>query len=344
MRLVLFMLLFAYAAVDRDHHIVFPEDEGSHPDFRIEWWYATGWLSTSAGAPLGFQVTFFRTRPFSEMANPSAFAPRQIILAHAALADPAEGRLKHAQQSARAGFGLAGAEEGEMNVWIDDWSFRREADRYIARVYSDDFSFELSLQATQAPLLQGERGFSRKGNNPESASHYYSLPQLEVTGVLRRDGNSDHVTGTAWLDHEWSSTLLEPDAVGWDWIGINLEDGAALMAFQIRNANGAEHWAGGTLRTRDGEVRTFGVAEIDFIPLRSWRSPRSGTIYPVEWRVHAGQLDVTLVPLMHDQELDARGTAGALYWEGAVRAYRDGMLLGKGYLEMTGYNAPLRLD
>jgi predicted secreted hydrolase len=344
MRAVLALLVLAYAAVDRDHRIEFPRDEGSHPAFRTEWWYATGWLETRPEVPLGFQITFFRSRPFAELENPSAFAPEQIIFAHAAIADPDEGKLLHEQRSARTALALAGAKEGEMDVWIRDWTFRRDGDSYVASIRAEQFSFELRLEPTQPALLQGDRGFSRKGKDPASASHYYSLPQLSVTGRLTRAGDAEAVTGTAWLDHEWSSTLLEAPAVGWDWTGINLDDGGALMLFQIRRADGTEHWAGGSLRDAAGSIRRFHPDEIEFVPLQRWRSPRSGTTYPIEWRIRAGEVEWTLTPLMNDQELDSRSSTGAIYWEGAVIAHREGKLAGKGYLELTGYHKPLRLN
>jgi predicted secreted hydrolase len=341
---MLALLSVPYATVERHYEIGFPADEGSHPQFRTEWWYATGWLDRTSGEPLGFQVTFFRSRPLADNANPSAFAPHQIILAHAAVADARNAQLIHEQKSARAGFGLAGAKEGVMDVWAGDWFFRRGENSYTARIQAAQFAFDLRLKPTQPPLLQGEQGFSRKGNKLESASHYYSLPQLAVSGNVVLAGKTEAVSGTAWLDHEWSSSLLEEQAVGWDWIGINLADGGALMAFQIRDVQGAEHWAGGSYRDPEGNVQTFNPDQIRFTPLNTWRSPRTGTSYPVQWRVRAGDLEVTVVPLMMDQELDARNSTGALYWEGAVRAYREGQLVGKGYLELTGYDKPLRLN
>ena len=121
----------------------FPRDEGSHPEFRLEWWYVTGWLEDESRKPLGFQVTFFRAGPELKHDNPSAFAPRQIMIAHAALSDPAHGRLIHAQRAARAGFGLAGAELERMRVWIDDWRLEQEGRMYRARIAAQEFSFDI---------------------------------------------------------------------------------------------------------------------------------------------------------------------------------------------------------
>jgi predicted secreted hydrolase len=332
-----------YAPVVRGRSIRFPDDEGSHPDFRTEWWYVTGWLEREAHAPLGFQITFFRTRPGIDERNPSAFTARQVLIAHAALSDAARGRLLHDQRVARAAFGLAGASPGSTKVWIDDWSLTQDAKVYRARIPAGDFALDLAFTQTQPPLLQGDGGYSRKGPHPESASHYYSVPHLAVTGAIQESGKRTSVTGSAWLDHEWSSSYMDEHAAGWDWIGINLEDGGALMAFRMRDSKGGKVWAGGAHRDARGMPRAFTPAEVDFIPLRGWRSPRTGATYPVAWRVRAGTLELTLEPLMDDQESDSRASVGTVYWEGAVRALRDGTPVGRGYLELTGYWKPMRL-
>ncbi len=321
----------------------FPRDHGSHPDFRLEWWYLTGWLQTADGQPLGFQVTFFRLRPTLASGNPSAFAPTQLLIAHAAISDPARGRLWSDQRIARAALNLAGAAEGDTNVWLDRWRLTREPSQYHARIEASDFALALTLETTQPMLLNGERGYSRKGPQPQSASYYYSLPQLRVAGSVTRDGRATTVSGLAWLDHEWSSEYLEPRAAGWDWVGLNLDDGSALMAFRIRDRDGRNFWAGGTWRDAAGRTEVLRPEAVQFMPGRRWRSLRTGIEYPVEWTLQAGSQRFELQPLLDDQESDSRATTGAVYWEGAVIANRDGRRLGRGYLELTGYGSPLRL-
>lgn len=321
----------------------FPRDHGSHPAFRTEWWYVTGWLADAKGRSLGFQVTFFRTRPGVKGENPSRFTAREVLIAHAALADPQTGRLIHEERVARAGFGLAEAAEHDTEVRIDAWRLAREPGRYLARIPGRELSLDLAFEITQPPLPQGESGFSRKGPDARSASHYYSVPQLRVSGSVTRGGRSEAVKGSAWLDHEWSSDYVAQGAVGWDWIGINLEDGGALMAFRMRGAAGETLWAGGARRHADGETEMLGREQVAFTPGRRWRSARTGTSYPVAFAVRAGELEFRVEPLMDDQELDARRSTGTIYWEGAVRALRDGRPLGRGYLELTGYWRPMDL-
>ncbi len=332
-----------YAQVKPRVELQFPRDYGSHPQFRTEWWYLTGWVKDERGRDLGIQITFFRNRPGVAEDNSSRFAPRQLLFAHAALADPGNGKLLHDQRAARAGFGLAEAQEGRTDVAIDDWSLRQTASGYSASIAAREFAYALEFKVTQPVLLQGERGLSRKGPLAAQASYYYSQPQLAVSGSITLKGEKRKVSGTAWLDHEWASEYLAPQAQGWDWIGLNLADGGALMVFRIRDKQGGTLWAGGSLRSADGRVRNFAPQEVRFQTLRRWRSPRTGAEYPVALRVQAGAMEFELEPMMDDQELDSRASTGTIYWEGAVSAKSGGKLLGFGYLELTGYWRPLRL-
>jgi len=321
----------------------FPRDYGSHPQFRNEWWYITGWLKAEDGLELGMQVTFFRNRPRIAEDVASRFAPQQLLFAHAALSDPGSGRLLHDQRAARSGLGLAQAQEGRTDVAIEDWSLKQAGGGYAAEVAARDFRYSLRFEPTQSVLLEGERGFSRKGPGTGQASYYYSQPHLAVSGSVLIRGMERRVSGEAWLDHEWSGEPLPEGAVGWDWVGVNLEGGGALMAFRIRSRDGDSFWAGGSFRTADGRVRILRPAEVRFSALRRWRSPRTGAEYPVSVRVDAGPVSLEVEPLMDDQELDARASTGTVYWEGAVRAKQPGKAGGRGYLELTGYWKPLKL-
>jgi predicted secreted hydrolase len=322
----------------------FPQDFGAHPGFRTEWWYVTGWLNTSDGKPLGFQVTFFRSATEHDPADPSRFAPKQLILAHVALSDPALGKLLHDQKSAREGFDLAYAKSGDTDVKLDDWRMVRGADgRYRTTLAARDFALNLTLTPTQPLMPQGDHGFSQKGPKPAQASYYYSEPQLRVSGNVTRSGKPLAVNGSAWLDHEWSTSVLDADAAGWDWVGANLDDGSALMAFRIRSKSGAKLWAHAASRDKNGNVTQYGPQQVRFIPQRTWRSPRTGAVYPVATRIEIGPTAWQLAPLQDDQELDSRQSTGAVYWEGAVGVSRDGKPAGHGYLELTGYFKPLKL-
>ncbi len=332
-----------YAPVIPGRALVFPRDYGSHPQFRTEWWYVTGWLATAHGETLGFQVTFFRARPPVDDGNPSAFAARQLLIAHCAISDPRRGRLWQDQRIRRAGFGLAEAAESDTRVWIDDWSLVHDPAGYTATIAAENFAMHLVLKDTQPPLLNGAAGVSRKGPAPQAASYYYSLPHMRVSGSIAREGRADEVSGEAWFDHEWSSQYLDDRASGWDWIGINLDDGSALMAFRIRGLDGTARWTGGTLRGRDGRVDTLDTEAVSFRPGREWTSPRTGIKYPVEWHVTAGSREFDLEPLLDDQENDTRLSTGAIYWEGAVRVTENGRRVGRGYLELTGYGEKLAL-
>lgn len=346
LRLLLCLAIWPAAAFDPvvpGYDMRFPRDAGAHPGHRIEWWYVTGHLDpTDGGASLGFQVTFFRVRNPAAEGSASRFSPVQLLFAHAALADPGEGHLLQEQRSARGIAGLVEAARGETDVRIDDWSLRSEEGVYNAHVAGDEMALDLAFTPTQAPLLEGDRGFSRKSPDQRHASYYYSEPHLRVSGRVSAKGRTREVSGVAWLDHEWSSELLVADAAGWDWLGAGMDGGAALMAFRIRAKDGTTLWSSATWRDGDGHTTTtFDRDAVAFIPRRTWRSPRTGTSYPVEMEVRVGDRTWRLAPLMDDQEMDARTSTGTLYWEGAVRLEGSDGLRGRGYLELTGYAARL---
>lgn len=366
--------------------LAFPRDHGAHPGFRTEWWYATGSLHTQDGQSLGFQLTFFRTRTdVSDGGDalagagqpPGRFAPRQLLLAHAALTDVAAHQLWHGQRMARWNGDPtarpASAALADTHIQLADWALQRHAlsggrSRYVAQLGDADVAYQLELTTTQPLLLQGQAGYSRKGPDAAHASHYYSQPQLAVSGTVQRKGRTQTVTGTAWLDHEWSETLMPADAVGWDWIGMNLHNGAALTAFRLRRADGTAVWAGGSWRAgpqaaaspvapskasatvstaasphalsaASTAAQAFEPHDVVWQPLAWWVSPLSGARYPVRWAVTtpAGRFEVHA--RVDAQELDSRATTGAIYWEGLSDLIdpATGHRVGQGYLEMTGY-------
>jgi len=339
----------------------FPQDLGSHPDTAIEWWYVTGALQAQQRL-FGFQLTFFRSRVPVTQTMTSAFAARQLIFAHAAVTDVAGKRLLHDQRIARssgaATVDLAHASTTDTDVALQDWSLVRRQGHYQAQVKGSNFGFSLQLTQTQPMLLQGDQGWSRKGPQAAQASFYYSLPQLQVSGELTLAGQTLAVQGRAWLDHEWSQSLMHPDAVGWDWIGMNLTDGSALTAFRLRTSSGEALWAGGSWRAQGAvQAVVFTAQDVTFEAERFWKSAASGTTYPVEWTVTvpsvagggggvvaAGIRRFTVRAVIDAQELDSRSSTGAIYWEGLSDLLDDqGRRVGRGYLEMTGYASPLKL-
>lgn len=341
----------------------FPRDAGSHNDFKTEWWYATGYAlapaSRSAGTEAkprlwGFQVTFFRSRVDATQGMQSRLAARQLLFAHAALTDVEGKKLWHDQRIARWSGEPPGsnpadkahASSSDTGITLGDWSLLRAGPHLQARIPGKDFALDLQLQARQPLLLQGVDGLSRKGPEERQASYYYSLPQLEVRGSITLQGATHRLqTGsTAWLDHEWSQEVLHPLAVGWDWIGINLFDGSALTAFQLRDKAGQAMWDGGSFRSGGGQRYAFTRGEVLFKPLRYWTSPLSQARYPVEWMVRTPADFYTVKAVLDNQELDSRGSTGAIYWEGLSEVWDSQQrLVGRGYLEMTGYAATLRL-
>ncbi len=347
-----------HAAVLATTELRFPRDFGAHLEYKTEWWYLSGWLERQGSnlAPLGVQATFFRTRTDYNLSDTNAMAPRQLVLAHMALAVPEKQKLLHDQKSARMGMGVAQLSQTDTDCSLYGWQFNRvvtnNQERYEVRARcntnnpTQTFTLDLQFNCNAPPVLQGKQGFSQKGPQPEQASHYYSRPQLQATGQIEIDKKMSKVTGTAWLDHEWSSSLLAPDAVGWDWIGINLSDGGSLLAFRLRNKENGNVWSYAVLRDANNKVISERSSEqaVTFTPLKTWRSIVSGAQYPVSQRIEFANLQFSVEPAFEAQEIDGRLSTGGFYWEGAVRLLdQAGQPIGRGYLEMTGYSNRIRI-
>lgn len=330
---------------DPSYRLTFPGDHGSHPDYRSEWWYFTGNLDAPDGRRFGFQFTIFRFAFGAEASErKSRWATRQAWMGHLAVTDVDGSRFFRAERLARGGaMDLAGATAAPFHAWIDAWQMTSLHPEFLPLdllAQAEDFGLNLRLYPGRGPIPQGDHGFSRKGPGPGNASYYYSYTRLPVSGELRLPGEVVPVTGNAWLDREWGTSALGPDVRGWDWFALQFDDGSELMYYQLRREDGsADPLSSGTLTTR--AVRHLDAAAVTSAPGRFWTSPETGVRYPVSWELAIPSEDIYLHvdALVDDQEMDL----SVNYWEGAVRVQgtRAGASIsGRGYLEMTGYDAP----
>ncbi|WP_116301871.1 lipocalin-like domain-containing protein [Alkalilimnicola ehrlichii] len=335
--------LTGFARVEAPRAFEFPADHGPHPEYRHEWWYVTGNVKTAQGRHFGYQVTFFRfTLNPEPPARRSLWASNQLYMAHFAVTDTEGEEFHHFERFSRAALDLAGAQAEPFRVWLDDWALYGAPDRETLRVEAaqDGIGLTLRLRSRKPLVLQGDRGYSRKGPEAGNASHYYSFTRLATEGELRLGDAVFEVAGDSWLDREWGSSALGEDQVGWDWFSLQLDDGRELMFFHLRRADGSiDPLSHGVLVEVDGRSRALRYGEVEAEPLEYWSSPLGdGTRYPLRWRmrVPAEGLELELIPRLHDQEL--RGAFR--YWEGALRVEGSANgepVSGQGYMELTGY-------
>ena len=334
----------------------FPRDAGPHPSFRQEWWYLTGNLDSGGGERFGFELTLFRfalapRAPAAAIvssrsaAGGSKWRPRQIYLGHFAVTDVARHRFRFAVKLSRGALGLAGARADPFELWLGNWrlgaaSMESGTKEEPWRLQAAQPGYVLSLTARplMAPVANGDHGLSRKSGEPGDATYYYSIPRILVQGTVVRDGRPLEVRGLAWLDREWGSGSLGPQETGWDWFGLQLDDGSCLMFYALRDRGGTEDpFSAGTWVEADGRARPLARSSVRIEVLGHW-TDRSGSRYPSRWRLRAPALglDLTVAPVLADQEL----VTSPRYWEGAVdvsgsRAGRP--VRGRGYVELVGY-------
>jgi predicted secreted hydrolase len=320
-----------FTVPQRGTTLVFPHDHGAHPDFRIEWWYVTANLVADDGRRFGAQWTLFRSALSPEPKR--GWSDPQIWIGHAAITS--SDRQYVAERLGRGGVGQAGVVAEPFEAWIDDWQMkaigigeRDQLNRLDLNANGADFSYRLKLLAKQAPVLQGDRGYSLKSESGQ-ASYYYSQPFYEAQGTLVLDGARIAVRGRAWLDREWSSQPLAADQTGWDWFSLHLATGEKVMAFRLRD--GGSGFNSASWITAEGEATPLSGRDIVLEPLRT--ATLNGRSIPVSWRVRVPSrgLDVKTEPL-NERAWMATSTP---YWEGPISF--EGSVNGEGYLEMTGY-------
>jgi len=348
------------------HEWSFPRDHYAHPRHRTEWWYLTGHLRETGAPtdaePVAFQFTLFRIGldPQEPAIDGSAWRASALVMGHAAVTDPAARShiFSETLWRAAAGLGGFGAPGDSMLAWClappgtpGRWSIALLEDSFTVRARDDHrgLGFDLVCVTKTPPVLQGPGGFSPKDATGEVGSLYYSLPRLTVEGTLRRGDRDVAVTGQAWLDREIFTSTLGASQTGWDWVSLQLDDGRDLMLYRLRAADGSVDFALGSLVGTDGRVTALPAGDWSLEPLASWTSGATGAGYPIDWRlrVPGAAIDVELRAVLADQENVSTRT-GVHYWEGGVRvvvpqgAPAAGKLLGRGFVELTGYGAGSR--
>jgi predicted secreted hydrolase len=330
------------------YHYAFPRDHGAHEEFRTEWWYYTGQVTTKDGRPFGYELTFFRRgMPQNQVRTlPSQWAVTQLYLAHFAVSDLSKGHFHYAEKISRAGLGKAGAARDRLHVWIDQWSAESPTTApgtQTLHATDSDLALQLTVSPEKPLVVHGTQGISRKGAAAGQASHYYSFTRLATTGTLSIGTERFDVTGSSWMDHEFGSADLDKDLVGWDWFSLQLDDQRELMLYRLRRADGsADPVSSGTIIDRDGLGHHLSIGDFTLEPTSYWTSQTSHARYPQRWRltIPSRQLSLELVPLMAEQELSTTRSTQVTYWEGAIAATGTAQgqpIHGQGYMELTGY-------
>jgi predicted secreted hydrolase len=330
---------------------VFPRDHGAHSNFKTEWWYFTGNLQDSHQRRFGYQLTLFRQGIQFMPAQPdSRWAVRDLYFGHFTISDIEGNQFHVAERVSRGVLGEAKAAPDHMGVALGPWTIQQDANEHIHLVAKEsDISIQFDATPTKPLVLEGEGGLSQKANGVGEASYYYSYPRLETTGQLQVDGKSFTVSGLSWFDHEFSTSSLGKDQVGWDWFCIQLENREEIMLYAMRDKSGAiDPVSEGTWVKADGASERLLPGSFTIEKRGTWQSPRNGAIYPAGWHitVPGHRADIIVSPTMADQELRLSKMGAPAYWEGACTI--EGQVAGApvkgvGYTELTGYAGALQM-
>lgn len=320
----------------------FPGDLGAHPEYLTEWWYYTGNLLTEDGRHFGYQLTFFRRAISSkfEASSASSWTSNQVYLAHFAITDTSSNQHYVFDQISRGAAGLAGTSIDPLfSIWLKDWEVvQLEDNLFQMKAKNEKIEIDLLLTDIKGISLHGNQGLSQKGAEAGNASYYFSQTRLMTSGMIRIDVEKFEVNGYSWMDHEFGTSTLGVEQIGWDWFSIQLNNETEIMLFQIRENDGSiSQFSSGTVIYRDGITENLEMSDFNIEVLNTWQSSDRIT-YPGKWKVTVDKLDIALeiIPLIEDQEMNLFFR----YWEGAVQM--NGIFEGKevsgyGFVELTGY-------
>jgi len=349
------LLLFAppalrYRVAAPGYHFEFPRDNFDHPQYQTEWWYYTGNLRAPDGHQFGFELTFFRLGISPQKAQGSAWDVHNIYMAHMAVSDLTGGRFYYHERYNRAGPGLAGIDAARALVWNGNWSVGWSGSQQHLQAMTDRYALNFTLTPLKPPVINGQNGISQKGPAKGEASYYISLTRLKTAGTLRLNNRAYQVEGVSWMDHEFFTEPPDASLTGWDWFSVQLNNDTELMLYRLRLKDGrVSPYSSGAYVDAQGRSHFLSSRDFSVTPGATWSSPRTHACYPVQWRITAPslRLDLRLTTSLNDQELVGRNALSPTYWEGAVRLSGEeggNKVHGAGYLEMTGYAAPLNLN
>jgi predicted secreted hydrolase len=371
------LLLLTTCATAQDYKIAepgytfaFPRDYFNHPDYQTEWWYYTGNVKSADGHLFGYELTFFR-QGVSRAESSQPWFVHDLWMAHIALSDINGKRFYNEERLNRTGPGLAGVDAQTGMIWNGNWKAhiaelepvtdlssrpkRSVVERFAVQRNSpghtnlqgiaDKFSLAFDLESVKQPVIQGQNGASQKAEGTGHASHYFSLTRLLTTGSINLDGKTYQVEGTSWMDHEFFTGSMATNESGWDWLSIQLQDGADLMLYRLRHNDGSiDPNSSGSYVDQTGRSQFLSSTDFAMNPATTptdlWTSPATKATYPLRWHLSIPRLKLELDVTTPIRNQELTGKFGTTYWEGAIDlagARDQSPVGGVGYLEMVGY-------
>jgi predicted secreted hydrolase len=326
-----------------------PRDLYAHSEAQTEWWYYTGHMRTRSGRRFGFELVFFKRRTDLDRFGvvPLRLIGNPLYLAHFAITDESRASFRYAHRKSTGGMLDLPAQASEERYYLKlgNWTVRETNGAHVLRAtLGDDLIFEATLKNLKPAALNGHEGVGVSFKDEGEASRYFSFTRMDATGDITWHGETEHFTGSAWMDREFGTWRTTENQKGWDWFSIQLSTGAEVMVYHLRNSHGQpSHFSSGTYVDTAGHWTHLTREDFALETTGHWQSPQTKANYPSGWRLRVPRfgIDVTVAPVMKDQELDTRGTTMIVYWEGAcaVRGrHGNEQTDGRAYVELVGYD------
>ncbi|KGX90594.1 lipocalin family protein [Pontibacillus marinus] len=350
--------------------ISLPKDTGPHRKSNIEWWYNYAYLTGDQGGQYAVMASFFRVGE-TECSKGHYLIFTLIDLNNKTKQNYSiiDSKLKHNMIAMYLPFYLL-LNPKDVQIWdlykdlllgqvppphsqMDKASIQQNPtkliygdneltfmgeneDRFKMHLTDKDFEIDLNFRSLKPISLIG-------GDGKPDDLYYYSFTRNHVEGQIQTHSGIENVEGVGWFDHQWGRDYGLIKGAGWDWFGLQLEDGRELLLNQMRS--GKETFSPmANIIEKDGSVRF--TRNISFIEINFWRSFQTNARYPIEWKIKIPEFSMDLHVMAHfpKQEMPIIGPLQAI-WEGVCEVSGTEVtsnegnkeIQGRGFMELVGY-------
>ncbi|ALC90765.1 hypothetical protein AM500_13940 [Bacillus sp. FJAT-18017] len=355
----------------KDKEIALPIDAGPHTNSNVEWWYYFAFLQGDRGGRYAVMGSFF------EVGETSLFKAHYMIHSlidltnnvhrHYSLADsslkkqmalfymplylllnPGDTQMWRLQKQLLKGRlpkphrGIPHARVTSNPVKLSygknklEFLGSSQAD-YAVNIKEKEFEADLQFSPEKPIALIGGQG------KPDDL-YYYSFTRNKVNGQIVTDRGAETVYGQGWFDHQWGRDYGLAKGKGWDWFGIQLDDGRELLLNQMTSDKKESGPKMANLIGRDGSLQFS--RQVSFSKEKHWKSFETNARYPISWSITIPEfrMELRVEAAFPKQEMIILGPLKGI-WEGAVKVTgREIMangqrkpLAGKGFMELVGY-------
>ncbi|WP_136480601.1 lipocalin-like domain-containing protein [Cognatitamlana onchidii] len=301
--------------------ISFPLDEGRHATESLEWWYVSGHITTTTNKAYSFMLAYFY-RPTSVF--PFNFDGFRVLN----VTDEETGTFyqdtKALNYNILSELGL----DIEADLFLggnEFWRNKKDGGTTIPFEYelsaaSSEVSISLELVTVKRPLIVGGDGLFDQGAS--SYTYYYSQTENSVSGSLTVNGETEAVTGEAWIDRQYG-TFNPFTGEDYEWFSIKLDNGTDLNLWNIFTPNRTipsnAKYRIMSAYVDENQNTQYTISDFEIERLEYFFTPDNERCYSKKWRLTSSTKNIDLIITSNHQTSEVLiSELGFYFFEGTT--------------------------